>query len=111
METRLNEQCGVNVDTKMIQRIKFRKSVPGYCILHVPCGFQVVQVYLSWPNATVPVPILQLVGFQRVNIPKENTKTLVFVLTSKHMAVWLDSDKGFQVQKGIPFLLHKDMLT
>jgi hypothetical protein len=28
-------------------------------------SLQVTQVYINWPNATVPVPQMQLVGFKR----------------------------------------------
>ena len=31
-----------------------------------------MQVYISWTNATIPVPIRQLVGVRRVNIPAGN---------------------------------------
>ena len=61
---------------------------------------QVVQVYMSWSNVSVPVPKLQLVGFQRVSLNNGNTVKCVFTITAKQMAIWVDDNKGFDVPLG-----------
>jgi hypothetical protein len=64
------------------------------------CDVQVVQVYLSWGNVTVPVPQLQLVGFQRVSLNSGHSVKCVFTITAEQMGVWQDDVTGFDIPLG-----------
>ncbi|XP_015264217.1 PREDICTED: beta-xylosidase/alpha-L-arabinofuranosidase 2-like [Gekko japonicus] len=52
-------------------------------------GDEVVQLYLRWGNASVPVPRWQLVGFRRVAVPMGHAVKVPFQLTYQQRAVWL----------------------
>ena len=57
---------------------------------------QVVQVYVSWPaNASVPVPKLQLVGFQRVRVDVGKTVDLKFTIVPDQLRVWISDTVGW----------------
>ena len=56
---------------------------------------QVVQVYVSWTNKTVPVPKLQLVGFSRQRIEVGDTKSLTFTIKPEQLQVWMDDKTGW----------------
>ncbi|KAM4700600.1 uncharacterized protein O3C94_001691 isoform 2-T2 [Discoglossus pictus] len=53
-------------------------------------GEEVVQLYMSWSEASVPVPGWQLVGTQRVSIPVGNTMKIYFSVLPQQRAVWTD---------------------
>jgi beta-glucosidase len=50
-------------------------------------GDEVVQIYLSNLNATVPVPKYALVGFKRVNLQPGETRTVSFSIPSNAFSV------------------------
>ena len=56
---------------------------------------QVVQVYVSWSNHSVPVPKLQLVGFKRVRIAAGQTTALMFTVVPEQLRVWMDDTTGW----------------
>ncbi|KAH0631171.1 hypothetical protein JD844_005356 [Phrynosoma platyrhinos] len=51
-------------------------------------GEEVVQLYLRWGKATVPVPRWQLAGFHRVLVPKGQAVKVPFLLSFSQRAVW-----------------------
>ncbi|XP_061452808.1 uncharacterized protein LOC133370462 isoform X2 [Rhineura floridana] len=51
-------------------------------------GEEVVQLYLRWGGASVPVPRWQLVGFRRVPIPMGHAVKVPFQLTFSQRAIW-----------------------
>ncbi|XP_062996259.1 uncharacterized protein LOC134408101 [Elgaria multicarinata webbii] len=51
-------------------------------------GEEVVQLYLRWGGASVPVPRWQLVGFRRVTVPMGDTTKVAFQLPFRQRAVW-----------------------
>ncbi len=61
---------------------------------------EVVQVYMSWMSASVPVPKQTLVGFDRVSTKAGEVKKLQFTLSSQQMSVWHDG-KGFIIEPGM----------
>ncbi|GAB6026963.1 hypothetical protein CHUAL_013633 [Chamberlinius hualienensis] len=62
-------------------------------------GDEVVQVYIEWLDATEPMPILQLVSFDRVSIPAGSTYVFETIIPPKRMAVYEEAN-GFRVQPG-----------
>jgi beta-glucosidase len=58
-------------------------------------GDEVVQLYVSDVAASVPVPIRQLQGFERVHLVPGETKTITFTLTASQLS--LIDDKGRRV--------------
>jgi beta-glucosidase len=55
-------------------------------------GDEVVQVYISHKNASVPVPIRSLVAFRRVHLGAGEKRTLEFKISSRQLSVI--TDKG-----------------
>ncbi|KAE8624175.1 hypothetical protein XENTR_v10005854 [Xenopus tropicalis] len=53
-------------------------------------GEEVVQVYISWVFASVPVPGWQLVGTEKVTIPAAASVKVSFSILPKQRAVWTD---------------------
>ncbi|XP_053562988.1 uncharacterized protein LOC128653621 isoform X2 [Bombina bombina] len=53
-------------------------------------GEEVVQLYMSWHGASVPVPRWQLVGVQRINVHVGSAMKIVFLVLPKQRAVWTD---------------------
>nr|XP_020664519.1 beta-D-xylosidase 1-like [Pogona vitticeps] len=51
-------------------------------------GEEVVQLYLRWGEASVPVPRWQLVGFRRVMVPQGQATKVPFLLSFRQRAVW-----------------------
>ncbi|KAG9492848.1 hypothetical protein GDO78_001032 [Eleutherodactylus coqui] len=51
-------------------------------------GDEVIQVYMSWSNASVPVPRWQLVGVQRVTIPPSGSVKVSLSVLPRQRAVW-----------------------
>lgn len=66
---------------------------------------QVVQVYVSWSNVSLPTPKRQLVAFERVFIRKGNGVTVSFKVSLEQLAVWRDYPPGFVNLKGKPPVL------
>ncbi|KAL5010597.1 hypothetical protein ScPMuIL_012902 [Solemya velum] len=62
-------------------------------------GDVVCQVYISWLNATMTTPKVQLVAFDRQNIPQGKNETFNFMIKSSQMALWVDG-KGFIIEPG-----------
>jgi beta-glucosidase len=58
-------------------------------------GDEVVQLYISNLTASVPTPIRQLAGFERVHLEPGQTKTVAFALTPRQLSV-ID-DKGQRI--------------
>ncbi|XP_046354046.2 probable beta-D-xylosidase 2 [Haliotis rufescens] len=61
---------------------------------------EVIQVYISWSNATVTVPQLQLVAFNRVFAPRGVQTQWNFTISAESLAVWTDQ-KGWVVEPGV----------
>lgn len=51
-------------------------------------SLQVVQLYLRWGNASIPVPRWQLVGFHQVAVPVGHAVKVPFQLSYQQRAVW-----------------------
>ena len=58
-----------------------------------------VQVYISWRNASVPVPQVQLSGVKRAAITSGTKQIFRFTLTAETFQVWM-SGVGFVVESG-----------
>ena len=56
-------------------------------------GDEVVEVYLSNPDAKVPVPIHALKAFKRISLLPEETKTVVFTIAPDAFSVIDKSNK------------------
>ncbi|XP_056413136.1 uncharacterized protein LOC130356112 isoform X2 [Hyla sarda] len=54
-------------------------------------GDEVIQVYMSWTNASVPVPRWQLVGVNRVTIPLNGSVKVSFSVLPRQRAVWTNN--------------------
>ena len=57
-------------------------------------------MYMSWGNTNLPAPKLQLVGFKRVYLLKQQSTTVTVDVTSEQMALWLDDTTGWAVSPG-----------
>jgi beta-glucosidase len=56
-------------------------------------GDEVVQLYLSDTNASVPVPIRNLVGVERINLKAGEKRSVTFTINPRQMSVILDNGK------------------
>jgi beta-glucosidase len=56
-------------------------------------GHEVVQLYLANERASVPVPIRQLAGFERVSLAPQQSKRVSFVISPEQMSVIDDRGK------------------
>ena len=63
-------------------------------------GDEVVQCYVHAQTASVPMPIRQLWAFQRVAIPKGQTKTVTLPLETKSFGHWSQAQQKFVVEPG-----------
>jgi beta-glucosidase len=63
------------------------------------CGDEVVQLYIRDDVSSVPRPVLELRGFQRVSLAPGEKKTLNFRLTSDSLAFW-DINMKWTVEPG-----------
>jgi beta-glucosidase len=61
---------------------------------------EVVQVYLEWTNASIPVPKLQLVAFYRVFLKAGEHRVLDLVVGAERMSVWQEG-VGWTYIKGL----------
>ena len=66
-----------------------------YVRVYMDSILQVVQVYVSWSNHSVPVPKLQLVAFKRVRIAAGQTAALMFTIVPEQLRVWMDDTTGW----------------
>ena len=57
------------------------------------------QLYLS-QNASVPMPVKQLTGFQRISIATGETKTVYFKLEPYELCYWSTNLKHYYVENG-----------
>ncbi|XP_067675105.1 uncharacterized protein [Haliotis asinina] len=83
--------------------IQAGQNLAGSVVVHNTGQYnadEVVQVYISWENATVVTPRLQLVDFHRVFIPSSKMVKVNFTVTAEAMAVWVDSAQGWVVEPG-----------
>ncbi|XP_072030528.1 uncharacterized protein [Amphiura filiformis] len=55
-------------------------------------GDEVIQVYINWTNASVPVPKSQLVDFNRTHLNPGQQATVQFQLVPRVMAVYTDQE-------------------
>jgi beta-glucosidase len=62
-------------------------------------GDEVVQLYIRDDVSSVPRPVLELRGFQRVTLKSGETRTLRFELTPDALAFW-DIDMKWVVEPG-----------
>lgn len=63
-------------------------------------GDEVVQAYVHASQSSVPMPISQLWGFQRVAISKGETKTVNLTLDTKNFGHWDQKSQSFIVEPG-----------
>jgi len=56
-------------------------------------GDEVVQLYLTDTNASVPVPIRNLVGVERINLKPNETRQVKFTINPRQMSLILDNGK------------------
>ena len=56
-------------------------------------GDEVVQLYVKDVQASVPVPRMQLQGFDRISLKAGETKTVTFTLKPQQMSCWTDEGK------------------
>ncbi|KAL8575359.1 hypothetical protein ACOMHN_048652 [Nucella lapillus] len=59
---------------------------------------EVIQVYISWRNQTLPAPVRQLGWFDRVAVPAGKGVAVKFTVEARSMALWLTS--GWQITAG-----------
>ena len=62
--------------------------------------FQVIQVYMTWDEKTLPAPRIQLVGFNRTVLVIGTSTVVEFTVTADQMALWMDDQTGFKVMPG-----------
>ena len=63
-------------------------------------GDEVVQMYVKHIHSKIPMPDRELEGFQRVNIPAGETKTVGMTLTAKSLMYWDTSTKQWSLERG-----------
>jgi beta-glucosidase len=64
-------------------------------------GDEVVQLYATAVKAPVPMPLKQLVGFQRVSLKAGETKTVKFDLPANRLRRWDEIGKRYVVGAGV----------
>jgi beta-glucosidase len=63
-------------------------------------GEEVIQVYVTWMNKTLPSPNIQLIAFNRYFVLRGETVVGSFKVPLGRLAVWNDSPAGFNILKG-----------
>jgi beta-glucosidase len=63
-------------------------------------GDEVVQVYATAVNPPVPMPLRQLVGFQRVSLKSGETKAVEIKLPVKQLRRWDETSNRYVVDSG-----------
>ncbi len=71
-------------------------------------GDQVVQLYVNYPHSKVERPGKQLVGFQRITVQPNETKTAQIALPASRLAYWDVKSKSFRVEAGAVQLMAGD---
>jgi beta-glucosidase len=61
-------------------------------------GEEVVQMYVSYPNSSVPRPTKELKGFKRVALQPGQTKRVTIELKASQLAYWDSSRKTFVIE-------------
>jgi len=56
-------------------------------------GDEVVQCYVADPDASVPVPVRQLVGFDRIHLVPGEMQRVTFTVAPKQMSLFLDDGR------------------
>lgn len=64
-------------------------------------GDEVVQLYVRDKKASVPRPIKQLMGFERITLEPGESKEVHFILPAKDLAFWDVGKKAFVVEPGM----------
>jgi beta-glucosidase len=64
-------------------------------------GDEVVQLYIRDEKASVPRPTKQLMGFERISLAPNESKTVRFVLAANDLSFWDVSKKAFVVEPGL----------
>ena len=63
-------------------------------------GDEVVQLYLTPLDTSVPMPIKQLRGFERVSLEPGETKTITLTLGPEELSYWSEAYDCFYVEEG-----------
>ena len=63
-------------------------------------GKEVVQLYVKDVESSIERPIKELKGFRKVELAAEETKELVFKLTSRDFSYWDETTGGWQLEPG-----------
>jgi beta-glucosidase len=63
-------------------------------------GEEVVQLYVRFPNSKVERPLKQLSGFERVSIPRGQTRTVSIPLKASSLAYWDETRNAWSTEKG-----------
>jgi beta-glucosidase len=64
-------------------------------------GDEVVQLYAHDAFATVPRPLKELRGFQRVRLEPGQSRTVTFTLAAKNLAFWDVATHAWRVEDGV----------
>src|SRR5450631_2291466 len=63
-------------------------------------GDEVVQLYVRFPKSKVERPLKQLCGFERVSIPRGQTRTVHIPLKASSLAYWDETRNAWSTEKG-----------
>ena len=55
---------------------------------------------MSWPETSIPVPNMQLVGFERIPLSVGKETKVEFTIEPHNLQVWLDDTTGWGTLKG-----------
>ena len=100
------EYTNLQLSAKCIRASETLTASVDVCNVGQRAGDEVVQVYVADIAASVPVPIRQLCGFERVHLAPGETKTVSFDLSPRQLSLIDDSGRrvvepgGFQVAVG-----------
>jgi beta-glucosidase len=61
-------------------------------------GDEVVEMYVHHLGSKVERPIKELKGFERVAIPRGETRKVTFVLKASELAYWDEGTDGWRVE-------------
>ena len=63
-------------------------------------AFEVIQIYMAKPEAEHFRPKKMLVGFEKVFIPANKSKTVTIAINIQDLKYWDDNKKEYKVEKG-----------
>jgi beta-glucosidase len=63
-------------------------------------GEEVIQLYASFPDATVPRPRIALKGFMRIRIAAGDTAKLGLIIRAEDVAYWSTQDHAWKLEPG-----------